>query len=194
MWLRLALVATLATPVLHTVVLLNSRLDAVRDPISALSSQPWGTLHTLGLLLFGLAHLALTLALGGQDRGRLWPYGRALLAISGVALFAVAYYFASATADVLAGPDANDPLWIVASLIGLAMGALQPGLARRSRELGLFTVACLGIWLWLVLLAYFVTPGWLGLYERMVGAVYVAWIAGVAAGLIILRRSEAQQA
>ncbi len=187
----MALVATLATPVLHAVVLITSSLDAVRDPISALSSQPWGMLHTLGLLLFGLAHLALALALGGQDRGRLWPYGRALLGASGVGLFAVAYYFASADVAVLTGPDANDPLWIVASLIGLAMGALQPGLARRSRELGLFTVACLGIWLWLVLLAYFVTPSWLGLYERIVGSVYVAWIAGVAAALLRLRRDEA---
>ncbi|MEM1092303.1 MAG: DUF998 domain-containing protein [Pseudomonadota bacterium] len=193
MWLRMALVATLATPVLHIVVLLSSHLDAVRDPISTLSSQPWGMLHTLGLLLFGLAHLALALALGGQDRGRLWPFGRVLLAASGVGLFGVAYYFASAASDVLAGPDANDPLWIVASLIGLAMGALQPGLARRSRELGLFTVACLGIWLWLVILAYFVTPGWLGLYERTVGAVYVAWIAGVAAGLMRLPGGDAVQ-
>ena len=84
----------------------------------------------------------------------------------------------------LTGQDANDPLWVVASLIGCAMGALQPGLSRLSRPLGLFTAGCLGVWLWLVPLILLVNDSWLGAYERIVGTVYVTWIIGLGSGLL----------
>lgn len=186
MWLRFALIASAATPILHCVVLLLSGQDAVRDPISELSRHSWGGLHTSGLLLFGAAHMALAAALGGLDRGRLWPYGRALLGASGATLFFIAYYFMNADPNTLSGPDANDPLWLVASLVGLAMGALQPGFSRLSRQLGLFSAACLGIWLWLVPVILFVDDTWLGAYERIVGTVYVTWMIGVTSALLPL--------
>jgi hypothetical protein len=132
--------------------------------------------------------VALALGLSDLDRGRLWPYGRALLAASGAVLFYIAYYFANANPDTLRGPDANDPLWIVASLTGVAMGALQPGFARLSRQLGLFSAFVLGIWLWLVVVILWVDDSWLGAYERIVGTVYVTWVVGVSYEL--LRRSS----
>lgn len=186
MWLRLALLASAATPVLHCLLLLLTGQDAVRDPVSELSRQAWGELHTVGLVLFGIAHLALAIGLDRLDRGRLWPYGRVLLAASGVTLFYIAYYFSSATTDTLRGSDANDPLWIVASLVGLAMGALQPGLSRLSSQLGIFSAICLGIWLWLVPVILLVDETWLGAYERIVGTVYVTWIFGVSSALLRL--------
>lgn len=184
MLLRFALFASAATPILHCVVLIMSGQDAVRDPISELSRNSGSALHTLGLLLFGAAHIALALAMRGLSRGRLWPYGRGFLGASGAILFFIAYYFRAADPETLSGPGANDPLWIVASLIGLAMGALQPGLSRLSRQLGLFTAVCLGVWLWLIPLILLVDDTWLGAYERIVGAVYVTWIIGVAGGLL----------
>ncbi len=183
MWPRIALIAASATPILHSVVLFLSGQDAISSPISSLSRADKGELHTLGIIVFGVAHVALAVELAGRETGRLWLYGRLLLAASGTLLFYVAFYFATADPGRLQGPDANDPLWVVATLIGLAMGALQPGLSRLSRGAGLFTATCLGLWLWLALLAVFVDASWLGLYERLVGVVYVIWIIGVAAAL-----------
>lgn len=189
MWLRLAWLASLLTPILHLVVLITSGQDPWASPVSALSRTDLGVLHTIGLCLFGFAHIALAIALGGLDRGRLWPYARLLLVLGGAGLFYIAWYFSAASASVLQGPHANDPLWVVACLTGVAMGALQPGLARQSRRLGLFSVVCLGIWLWMVPVLLFVDEGWLGAYERAVGSVYVIWVIGVTSGLITRARA-----
>ncbi len=188
MWLRFTLFASLLTPILHVIVLLLGGQNGVTTPISALSRPPWGILHTLELVLFAAAHLALAYALGGLDRGRLWPFGRSLLVASGGVLVYIAYFFAAADETVLRGESANDPLWIVATLTGVAMGALQPGLSRLSRPLGLFSVVCLGVWLWLIPTILFVNDSWIGAYERIVGAVYVTWMAGVTLGLIGLEK------
>ncbi|MDJ0917523.1 MAG: hypothetical protein QNJ05_07145 [Woeseiaceae bacterium] len=185
--LRIALIASAATPILHTLVLILSGQDAIRDPINELSRQEWSGAQTIGLTLFGIAHIALAIGLQGLDRGRLWPYGRAFLAASGAVLFFIAYFFATAETSALRGPNANDPLWVVASLMGLAMGALQPGLSRISPKLGLFSAICLGIWLWLVPLILLVNDSWLGAYERIVGTVYVVWMIGVSAELLHVR-------
>ncbi len=184
MWLRFAFLAALITPFLHILVLLISGQDAVATPINALSQPPWGVLHTLELVLFSAAHVALAVALGGLDHGRLWPYGRMLLVASSAVLIYIAYFFSTADTSSLRGPTANDPLWMVATLTGIAMGALQPGLARLSSQLGLFGAICLGVWLWLIPLILLVDDSWIGAYERIVGIVYVTWIAGLSLGLM----------
>ncbi len=190
MWLRLALAASLLTPVIHIVVLLRSGQDVAATPIAELSRSPWGALHTAELVLFSFAHVALALGLGHRDRGRLWPYGRLLLCTSGMVLLYVAYFFATASRSELRGPEGNDPLWIVATLTGLAMGALGPGLARLSRQVGLMSGICLGLWLWLIPLILLVDDSWVGAYERLVGTVYVAWTAGLSFGLLRLQDGE----
>ncbi len=182
--IALSLLGAVLMPVAHTAVLLANGQNAVQTPISALSRGRWADFHTVALILFGCAHVFLAIALGGLDRGRLWPWGRALLVASGATLVYVAYYFATSSTSDLAGANANDPLWIVASMIGVAMGALQPGLARLARGLGLYSTVCLGVWLWLVPLILLVNDSWLGAYERIVGIVYIAWMAGVAIGLL----------
>ncbi len=186
MSLRFAFIASVLTPFLHIVVLLVSGQDAVETPISELSRERWGMLHTLELVLFGAAHVALAIGLRGLDHGRLWPYGRLLLVASGGVLIYIAYFFSTADDTTLRGPEANDPLWVVATLTGIAMGALQPGLSRLSQQLGIFSAICLGIWLWLIPLILFVTDSWLGAYERIVGLVYVTWMMGLTLGLMRL--------
>ena len=109
MWLRFAFIASLLTPFLHIIVLFLSGQDAVSTPISELSRERWGILHTLELVLFGAAHVAFAIGLGGLDRGRLWPWGRWLLVASGAVLIYIAYFFSTADADTLRGPEANDP-------------------------------------------------------------------------------------
>jgi len=183
-WLQLALLGALLAPVAHVVVLIVNGQNPIPTPISRLSREGLAWLQTGALVLFGVAHVALAIALGGLDRGRLWPIARGLLAAAGIGNAYLAVYFVNASDAVLYGPGANDPLWVIASLTGLAMGAVLPGLARQVRLLGAFTLLTLGVWLWLVPTIFLVTESWLGLYERIVGAVYVIWIAGVSWGLI----------
>lgn len=184
MWIKFALIGTLLTLLFHVVVLMVTGQDPVTTPISFLSRHELGQLQSSGLVLFGMAHVALAVALGGLDRGRLWPIARVLLTLSGLGLIYVAWYFANSTDLALGLPSANDPLWIVATLTGLAMGALQPGLGRLSRGLGIFSALCLGIWLLLVPVILLVNASWLGAYERLVGLVYVTWMAGVSTTLL----------
>lgn len=186
MWLRFALFGSLAVALLHVVVLIVTGQDPVSTPISQLSRYELGFLHTSGLVLFGGAHIALAIALAGLDHGKFWPIARAVLAASGIALFYVAYYFATFSQQILSASGANDPLWIVASLTGIAMGVLQPGLSRLSSQLGLFSALCLGIWLLLVPLILLVNDQWLGAYERIVGCVYVVWMAGISSKLLFV--------
>ncbi|MFK7885930.1 MAG: DUF998 domain-containing protein [Gammaproteobacteria bacterium] len=183
MWLRFALVSSIVTFPIHLYILLATGLNPVTTPISALSRGDWGALHTLSLASFGLAHLALAVGLTGMDRGRLWWLARMLLGAAGVGLVYLSYYFLSASASTLTAPGASAPLWVVASLTGTAMGALQPGLSRRARGLSIFSAACLGIWLWLVPVFFFVGEDWTGAYERAVGLVYVIWLVCVSLGL-----------
>ena len=161
-------------------VLYSGNLNSISTPISALAQTRLGVLNSLGIVMFGTAHLALAKAMQQLDHGRLWPVARVLLCLSGVTLFYVAFYFESLDASAT---DTNDPLWIVASLTGLAMGASQPGLSRIAPRVGLFCTLCLGLWLWLVPLAFFVTPSWIGGYERLVGIIYLIWVGGIAISL-----------
>ncbi|MEL6868837.1 MAG: hypothetical protein AAFO81_03465 [Pseudomonadota bacterium] len=191
MWLKFALVGSLLTPLLHVIVLIVNGQDPIATPISQLSQFKLAYLHTLELTIFGCAHVALAIALNGLDHGRLWPYARGLLVGSGAALIYIAWYFVSNDQATLTAANANDPLWIVASLTGTAIGTLQPGLSRLSPRLGLFSAMCLGIWILLVPLTFFVNASWLGAYERIVGAIYVIWMVGVSAKLLLLTRDSA---
>ncbi len=177
--LRVALALSAITPLLHITVLLNSPALSAHDPIASLSQASLGWLHTISLVLFGGAQIALALGLKGLDRGSFWPYGRALVGGSGALLFYVAYFFATADVDTLFGPEANDPLWVVASMIGFAMGLLQPGLSRLSAGAGRFNALCLVIWMLLIPAVLLIGVVSLGVYERAVGLVYVLWVSGL---------------
>jgi len=189
----IALFAALATFIAHVIVLWRSDLSGVIDPISALSRTSLGRVHTFGLVLFGVAHIALAFGLGQRASGWMWPVGRALIGLSGAGLIYIAYYFATAPATVLVGPNANDPLGVLASAIGLAMGALLPGLRRLNPRLWGFNAVCLALWLAYIPLILLVNDSWLGGYERLVGATYVLWVVGLASGLVNLERRELSQ-
>ncbi|MEN1727666.1 MAG: hypothetical protein AAGJ52_04425 [Pseudomonadota bacterium] len=176
---RIALVLALLTPVLHVVVLFACADNRYQDPIAVLSQARWGQLHTLALILFGTAQIILAWQLGGLDRGWFWQVGRALLALAGAGLFAVAWFFATAPMEALQGPEANDPLWVVASLVGFAMGCLQLGFNRLSSGLARFNAVCLVLWLLLIPAILLIGVISLGTYERSVGLVYVVWVAGL---------------
>lgn len=185
-----SLAFAMLTPLLHTVTLLANNESSFRDPLGTLSQGTWGNLHTAGILLFGTAQILLAVAMSGFDQGRLWPFGRLFLGAAGATLVFVAYYFATVEPGDLLGLNGNDPLVVVATLTGTAMGLLQPGCKRLLSWLGVFNAVCLGIWLLLIpaiLLIDVISPG---VYERTVGAVYVIWVVGMSYALMTCRSPE----
>ncbi|MEM1411999.1 MAG: DUF998 domain-containing protein [Pseudomonadota bacterium] len=184
MGLWIGLLLTLFTVAVHGIVLALSGQDPIVEPIHALSRSAHGGLQLIGLSAFAAAHLAFAWGLGRRDTGRLWPLGRLLIVASGFVLAYVAGFFATAPAERLSGPDANDPLSVLASLIGLAMATIAPGLRRQSRALGLFNHLCLAAFLLLIPLILLLDATWFGAYERIVGGTYVLWLGGVSLGLL----------
>lgn len=165
---------------MHFVVLYTSGADPLATPISALSRGVDGGLHSLGLLLFACSPLALAALLhrrGGRWHTRL---AQALLVLDAGLILYVARYFATASETTLSGPGAHDPLMLLASGIGLVMGLIMPGLMRRHRGAGLWNIVCFALWLALLPLLVFVEPSWIGAYQRTVGTVLIAWMAGLA--------------
>lgn len=163
------------TLIAHVLALLLSGADAASTPISQLSRADAGWLHTTGLLTLALAWILLMPDLWPASRRILWRSGCAFFALSVPVLVYVAYYFASASDMQLFGPDANDPLAILASTLGVAMGAFQPELKRRAVNFGRVNLSVLILWIALVPVIPFIEPGWLGAYERCVGSLMLIW-------------------
>ncbi len=184
----LAWMLALGTAILHNLTLLRTGLDPVSTPVSALSQSEYGNVQSLGIVLFASAHVALAAALPGEGRGRLWQFGRQALVLAGLATLYVAYHFAFSSQAVLAGEYANVPLAIQASLTGLAMAMLWPGLKRLNIALWGFNAAWLMIWFALIPVGMLAGDSWLGGYERMVGLVYVLWIIVMGVSLSLIGR------
>jgi len=165
----------------HLAALGLSDLSAMRSPISQLSRSAGGTVHTIGLIVFGLAHFTLAGYLGRlKPPSFMWRTGVWLTALNGVGVMAIAVYFSIASDDQLFGPNANDPLSVLASSVGVAMGFLIPGLKYLSSFATRFNAVCLALWLTLIPAILLLDASWLGAYERIVGAVLVGWVGGIA--------------
>ena len=165
----------------HLTALGLSDLSAMRSPISQLSRGAGGTLHTSGLIIFGLAHLTLAGYLARlKPPSFMWRTGVWITALNGIGVMAIAVYFSTASDEQLFGPNANDPLSVLASSVGIAMGFLIPGLKYLSSMATRFNALCLLIWLALIPVILLLDASWLGAYERIVGAVLISWVGGIA--------------
>ena len=164
----------------HLAVLYTDGADPVSTPVGALSRSVDGNLHGLGLSLFAIAQVALAFLINRPAAG--WPTRAAqgLLVADALLTVHLARHFASVPAEVQRGLAAADPLSLLASGTGLIMAFAAPGLLRCRRPAGLWNLACLALWIALAPLALLVDEGWLGAYERLVGAVLVAWMIGLA--------------
>lgn len=173
--------ACLAMLLAHLAALGLSDSSAMRSPISELSRGAGATVHTVGLIVFGLAHLTLAGYLGRlKPPSFLWRTGVWLTALNGIGVMAIAAYFATASDHQLFGPNANDPLSVLASSVGVAMSCLIPGLKYLSSFATRFNAVCLAIWLALIPVILLLDASWLGAYERIVAAVLVSWVGGIA--------------
>lgn len=193
----IARVCVLITLTAHLAALQLTGGDAAASPISLLSRGPAQWIHTIGLLSLSLAwvligvgnlrdsyHHTLRHSPGhspghslGQTGILLWRCACVLLFASAAVLLYVAYYFATASEATLFGPNANDPLGVLASLLGVAMGCLQPKLSRDAPRLARANLLVLVAWIALVPVIPFLEPQWLGTYERGVGLLMLAWTA-----------------
>ena len=169
---RGCVVTTLAA---HIIALTLGNLDAAASPISQLSRGDAAWIHSVGLISLATGWGFLLHALWNIEDGRLWRLGCTLLLLSIPVLLYVAYYFATATDAALFGPNANDPLSILASASGISMGALQVGLKRLNAALAHANLVILLFWLGLIPVIPLIEPGWLGAYERCVGALMLIW-------------------
>lgn len=165
----------------HLLALALSNADAVSTPISQLSHGAGAWIHSGGLLALCVAWWVLALLLSRRtSSGRLWQVGYWLCALNAPITAGVCLYFLLAPDAVLFGPDANDPLAILASTTGIAMAALQQGVWRQSPALGIANASIFVVWMGLVVAIPFVTSDGLGAYERIVGAVMLTWIVVLA--------------
>ncbi len=173
--LQIARVCVAITLLAHLLVLFTSNVDAAASPISQLSRGNMGWLHALGLVALALGWLIIGTRNWRRDDGWLWRGGCLLLLAAVPVLLFVAYYFATASDAQLFGPNANDPLAVLASVLGVAMGALQLGLRRQNPGIARVNLLVLALWISLVPVIPFITADWLGAYERTVGALMLLW-------------------
>ncbi|MFK7831348.1 MAG: hypothetical protein AB8B57_16360 [Congregibacter sp.] len=178
---RFALAATALMLLAHLVGLFLSGADAASTPISQLSRGTAASLHTTGLSVLAMAQLALATALWRiGDTSHMWRIGCILLAVNAPLLTIIAIYFLRAPDAQLFGPDANDPLAILASNVGVIMALLQPGLKRLAPRAARINLIFFVLWLALIPVIPFIESDWLGAYERSVGATLLTWIASLA--------------
>ncbi|MEO1080434.1 MAG: hypothetical protein AAFY29_12825 [Pseudomonadota bacterium] len=173
--LQVARVCVAVTLLAHLLALFISNVDAAASPISQLSRGSTGWLHTMGLAALGLGWLIIGCLYWRRDHGWLWRGGCLLLLASVPVLLFVASYFATASDARLIGPNANDPLAVLASVLGVAMGALQLGLRRQNPGVARVNLLILALWIALVPVVPFIGADWLGAYERTVGALMLLW-------------------
>jgi len=179
--ITVALIGCATTVLLHLLTLSLGQHDAVSEPIARLGTGAGSDVHALGLLSFTLAHLALAYILYRPDAGRLYRAGIGLIVVAGLLLLALV--------PGLIGSDSASTgvLWLVASVVGVAMGLMVPRLWRTHRTAAWFDLACLVAWVVLAPAFVLVPPDMLGAYERSVAVLYTAWLAGLA--LLLYRRS-----
>ena len=100
-------------------------------------------------------------------------------------------YFLRAPDALLFGPDANDPLAVLASNVGLIMGLLYRGLRQRAPRYAWLNAVIFVLWLALIPVIPFIEASWLGAYERTVGGILLLWLASLA---LLAPEGEEQEA
>jgi len=173
----LVLTGCSAVAAIHLWLLFASGLDPVSAPVAQLSQVQAGEWHGVALLLFAAAHLGLAALVYRPEGGKLHRIAVALIAIGAVLVVRVALHFANSEGAAIGD---SRPLWLLASVIGVAMGLLAPGLWRTRRRAAWFNLGCLAVWVALTPVFLLVPADWNGAYERLVGAVYTVWMIGLA--------------
>lgn len=165
----------------HVITLLLSGADPASTPISQLSRGAGAALHTSALTVLAMTQPALAALLWRvRDTSILWKTACLLLALNAPLIIFIALYFLRGSDAQLLGPEANDPLAILACNVGVIMGLLYPGLKRLAPFAARVNLCFLVVWLALIPVIPLIDESWLGAYERTVGLTLLLWIAAVA--------------
>ncbi|WP_439106126.1 DUF998 domain-containing protein [Congregibacter sp.] len=165
----------------HLLVMSLSSASAMSSPISQLSRGDGGIVHTSALVLLAAVQLALAALLWRAiESSPLWKCACVLMVFNGALLLFVAFYFVSAPYAQLFGPNANDPLAVLASSVGVVMGLIQRDLPGRAPRMARLNAVFFVLWLALIPVIPFLDASWLGAYERTVGAILLLWLAMLA--------------
>lgn len=163
-------------------ILIYERHDWISETISALAAGRWGWIQDVGLVLFALALAACGIGLERWGLGSPAPRRTVatVLGLLTIDVLLIALHNEYGDRDSGKFVIHSGLVYILGALVAVAMlvaaGPLrQCGEAWRHFSLGA------GI-AWVVAApVYFVVPtGWDGLYERVVGLLFVAWVAAIA--------------
>lgn len=162
-------------------ILIYERHDWVADTISDLAAGRWGWIQDAGLVLFAFALAACGL---GLHRWRLAPGRWRLTVIAALALLTVDVLLIALHNEY---GDRDSGKFVIHSYLSYALGALvavamlaatRP-LAAAGRNWRTFSLACGVVWVLAAPVLFLVPTGWDGLYERALGLLLVAWVAGL---------------
>ena len=188
----LALLGCAAALATHLGALYASGLDPASSPIGALARSTESASFRYGLWVFALGHLALTLLLNGPGVGRFTRAAQVFLVIDAVLIAWLPSSLAASGAAATAGEPSSvaGPLWLLAGAAGFTLSFAAVSLWKRHRTAALWTLVCLLLWTGLAPVFLLVDPNWIGVYQRFVGAVLVAWTGVLAVMIGFRERAE----
>lgn len=163
-------------------ILIYEQHDWIADTISALAAGRWGWIQDVGLVLFALALAACAVGLEAWGIGRTGARRAAVAALAVLTLDVLLIALHNEYGDRDSGKFVIHS-WLVYALgvlVAVAMLAAAGPLGRCGQGWRRFSLGAGIVWVIAAPVFFVVPTGWDGLYERVVGLLFVAWVAAIA--------------
>ena len=174
----------------HIFALYVSGLNPATSPIGALAWTDNAAWFRYGLWLFALGHLGLVLLLHRPEASRFTRGAQLFLLVDAALIFWLPWHFESTSPTVMASTAVDVPLWLLGGSVGFAMTCVAGSLWRNQRSTAFLSLVCLLLWSVLAPVFFALEPGWIGAYQRTVGALLLFWTAVLAVRIGLLGRTE----
>ena len=174
----------------HLFALYVSGLNPATSPIGALAWTDNAAWFRYGLWLFALGHLGLVLLLNRPEAGRFTRGAQLFLILDAALIFWLPWHFESVSQTVMTSTAVDVPLWLLGGSVGFAMTCVAGSLWRNQRSTAFLSLVCLLLWSLLAPVFFALEPGWIGAYQRSVGALLLIWTAILAIRIGFLERME----
>lgn len=165
--------------------------DPISETISALAAGRYGWIQDTGLVLFAIGWVGGAAALYRWSLGgSRWTAAVALMLALGVDLILIALYNEYGDTDAKGAVIHMYCTYALAVLFALIPWLLSTGLGRLSRRWARLGAGTSIAWVVLAPLYLGVPTSWNGAYERFLGMIIVAWLAGTSWLLVHRARSD----